>query len=157
MKLNVPVDGLIDIDENGVAEVSSRCGKMLIEGTADWQEYKAGKTAKKSEDDGEQAGNAHVDGGDAGEPENDNTDGNEGETETDGEDAEGGEDKAQISDDKIIEGLKQLSLEDCIKTAQEAGYPKKEWEKLSKNEKAAERLMRNYLVKKFKDTIAVAE
>ena len=32
MKLSVPLDGIIEIDANGVAEVSTKCGKMLIEG-----------------------------------------------------------------------------------------------------------------------------
>lgn len=46
IKLNVPVDGLIEIDANGVAEVSEKAANMLVNGTNDW-EY-----SKDSEDDG---------------------------------------------------------------------------------------------------------
>ena len=46
IKLNVPVDGLIEIDANGVAEVSGKAAKMLVNGTNDW-EY-----SKDSEGDG---------------------------------------------------------------------------------------------------------
>lgn len=37
IKLNVPVDGLIEIDANGVAEVSEKAAKMLVNGTNDWE------------------------------------------------------------------------------------------------------------------------
>ena len=46
IKLNVPVDGLIEIDANGIAEVSGKAAKMLVNGTNDW-EY-----SKDSEGDG---------------------------------------------------------------------------------------------------------
>lgn len=126
MKLIVPVDGLIDIDANGVAEVSPNCGKMLIEGTNDWKEYSEGKDTEKDEKEAEQAAET---------------------TENGDEDVT---DK-QPTDEEVVEGLEKLSLEECINMAKEAGYPQKEWEKLSKNEKAAENLMRKYLIKKYKD------
>ena len=126
MKLIVPVDGLIDIDANGVAEVSPNCGKMLIEGTNDWKEYSEGKDTEKDEKEAEQAAETTENGGD------DVTD-------------------KQPTDEEVVEGLEKLSLEECINMAKEAGYPQKEWEKLSKNEKAAENLMRKYLIKKYKD------
>ena len=127
MKLNVPVDGCIDIDENGIAEVSQSCGEMLIKGTLDWKEFVDGKDTAENEK----------------EPEQGNNDGNQ--------ESEEGSDA--VSNEEIIEGLKKLSLDECIATAKEANYPKKEWEKLSKNEKAAEKLMRQYLVKKFKESL----
>lgn len=127
MKLNVPVDGCIDIDENGIAEVSQSCGMMLINGTLDWKEFSEGKDTEESEKESEQGEN----------------DGNQ----------ESGEDSNDVSNEEVIEGLKKLSLDECIATAKEAGYPEKEWEKLSKNEKAAEKLMRQYLVKKFKESV----
>lgn len=37
IKLNVPVDGLIEIDANGVAEVSVKAANMLVNGTNDWE------------------------------------------------------------------------------------------------------------------------
>lgn len=36
MKLNVPVDGQISIDANGVADVSAKCAVILVTGTNDW-------------------------------------------------------------------------------------------------------------------------
>lgn len=39
IKLNVPVDGLIEIDANGVAEVSGKAAKMLVNGTNDWEYF----------------------------------------------------------------------------------------------------------------------
>ena len=116
MKLNVPIDGIIEIDENGVAEVSSKCGQMLIEGTNDWEKF----GEKKVSDEGET---------------------NAGAGEKD--------ENADISDEEVIEGIKQMSLDDCVALAKQSGYPEKEWEKFAKNEKAAEKLMRQYLIKKF--------
>lgn len=136
MKLSVPLDGIIEIDANGVAEVSTKCGKMLIEGTNDWKELK---------DDKEDSDETKVD-------EQGSKDGEQGDTDTTEENEDGKEDE-QPTDEEIIEGLKKLSLEDCIATAKEAGYPEKEWKKLSKNEKAAEKMMRNYLVKKYKESV----
>lgn len=36
-KLIVPVDGLIDIDEFGIAEVSEEAASFLVESTKDWE------------------------------------------------------------------------------------------------------------------------
>ena len=95
MKLIVPVDGLIDIDANGVAEVSPNCGKMLIEGTNDWKEYSEGKDTEKDEKEAEQAAET---------------------TENGDEDVT---DK-QPTDEEVVEGLEKLSLEECINMAKEA-------------------------------------
>lgn len=127
MQLNVPIDGCIEINENGIAEVSRSCGEMLINGTLDWKEF-------SDEEDTDES---------AKEPEQGNNDGNQ----------ESEKDSDAVSNEEIIEGLKKLSLEECIATAKEANYPEKEWEKLAKNEKAAEKLMRQYLVKKFKESL----
>ena len=131
MKLSVPVDGLIEIDENGIAEVSEKCGTMLILGTSDWKEFKAGKGTGDTEKDGEQ------DSDDVDESETENAD----------------EAKKPSTDKEIIEGLNKMPLEACIATAKEAGYPETEWGKLIKNEKAAEKLMQKYLVRKYKDSV----
>lgn len=116
MKLNVPIDGIIEIDENGVAEVSSKCGQMLIEGTNDWEKFGEKKVSNEEETNAE-----------AGEK----------------------DENADISDEEVIEGIKQMSLDECVALAKQSGYPEKEWEKFAKNEKAAEKLMRQYLIKKF--------
>lgn len=131
MKLSVPIDGIIDIDVNGIAEVSPNCGKMLIEGTHDWKEYSEGE--------------------DADEPDKEpKPDAEDGEHVSEGEGGEKDSEK-QPTDEEVIAGLEKLSLQECINMATEAGYPVKEWKKLSKNEKAAENLMRKYLIKKFKN------
>jgi len=136
IQLQVPCDGLIEIDKDGCAEVSDRCGQMLIEGTNDWCEFEPSKNSNKK---GKAAEQAKID---------DEKADNEPEDETEGD---------EKSDDEVINGLNSLSLEDCIQTAKEANYPKKEWEKFSKNEKAAEKLMRAYLIKKYKASQGVAE
>ena len=138
MKLSVPVDGLIEIDANGIVEVSEECGRMLIEGTNDWEKFGEGKDTKNGKKGSEKAPAS-------GKKEEGEGEGNEG---CKGEGGEG-----QLSDKEAIEALQQLSLADCIETAKAAGYPEKEWEKLSKNEKSAEKLMRTYLVKKYKDSM----
>lgn len=130
MKLSVPVDGLIEIDANGIVEVSEECGRMLIEGTNDWEKFGEGKDTKDGKKGSEKAPASGKK-----------------------EEGKGEGDEGQLSDKEAIEALQQLSLADCIETAKAAGYPEKEWEKLSKNEKSAEKLMRTYLVKKYKDSI----
>ena len=130
MKLSVPVDGLIEIDANGIVEVSEECGRMLIEGTNDWEKFGEGKDTKNGKKGSEKAPASGKK-----------------------EEGEGEGDEGQLSDKEAIEALQQLSLADCIETAMAAGYPEKEWEKLSKNEKSAEKLMRTYLVKKYKDSM----
>ena len=138
MKLSVPVDGLIEIDANGIVEVSEECGRMLIEGTNDWEKFGEGKDTKNGKKGSEKAPAS-------GKKEEGEEEGDEG--------GKGEGDEGQLSDKEAIEALQQLSLADCIETAKAAGYPEKEWEKLSKNEKSAEKLMRTYLVKKYKDSI----
>jgi len=162
MKLSVPVDGLIEIDENGMAEVSSKCGKMLIEGTNDWKEFKGDKEDSDEKKVDEQGSNGGEQTSTDTAEENEDA-AEQGSEQTEDEQSENADEKPadeqtedadkQPTDEEIIEGLKKLSLEDCIATAKEAGYPEKEWEKLSKNEKAAEKMMRNYLVKKYKESV----
>lgn len=40
MRLCVPVDGIISIDHNGIADVSPKCAAMLVKGTSDWDYLK---------------------------------------------------------------------------------------------------------------------
>lgn len=59
MKLCVPVDGVIDIDANGVAEVSPKCAAVLVKGTNDWDYVKkvaVEKEVEEEEDDTESVG-----------------------------------------------------------------------------------------------------
>ena len=51
MQLIVPVDGLITIDANGVAEVSAKCAAVLVTSTNDWEYVKKAAAASEEEDD----------------------------------------------------------------------------------------------------------
>lgn len=57
IKLIVPIDGLITIDENGIAEVSSKCAVILVTSTNDWEYVK-----KKVENEEEQKEDLNNDG-----------------------------------------------------------------------------------------------
>ncbi len=48
MKLCVPVDGVISIDVDGVANVSPKCAEILVKGTNDWG-YVVEETETKEE------------------------------------------------------------------------------------------------------------
>lgn len=39
MALIIPVDGKIEIDANGIVDVSDKAAKMLVNGTKDWDYY----------------------------------------------------------------------------------------------------------------------
>lgn len=52
MQLIMPVDGLITIDANGVAEVSAKCAAVLVTSTNDWEYVK--KAADTSDDSDEE-------------------------------------------------------------------------------------------------------
>lgn len=51
MKLIVPIDGLITIDAEGVAEVSPKCAAILVKNTNDWNFVS--KDEPEDESDGE--------------------------------------------------------------------------------------------------------
>lgn len=58
---------------------------------------------------------------------------------------------AEDEDAKIISGIKKLSVDEMIETANEAGYPESEWKKFSTNKNAA-KLMAAYLIKKYNES-----
>lgn len=47
MKLIVPIDGVIDIDANGVADVTEKAAELLVNKTNDWSYLDAPKTEEK--------------------------------------------------------------------------------------------------------------
>lgn len=53
MKLNVPFDGTIDIDANGIADVSDKAAAALVNGTSEW-EYVDKTTSGKEADSNEE-------------------------------------------------------------------------------------------------------
>lgn len=48
MALIVPVDGRINVDSNGIADVSPKCAVLLVKGTNDW-EYAKKNVEEKEE------------------------------------------------------------------------------------------------------------
>ena len=54
MKLCVPVDGVIDIDANGVADVSPKCAAALVTGTNDWDYIKKAAPVQDTDDEEEE-------------------------------------------------------------------------------------------------------
>ena len=54
MRLCVPVDGIISIDNNGVADVSPKCAAALVRGTNDWDYLKSDKAAEAEEEETEE-------------------------------------------------------------------------------------------------------
>ncbi len=125
MKLQIPVDGLISIDATGIAVVSDKAAKILVEGTNDWEYIGEGKGTETAEKTGEQA-------------------------ENDAEQAPETADEDKSDDNEVIEGIKKMNLQELISMAEEAGYDKAEWEKFAtKTEKSAVKLMSVYLIKKY--------
>ena len=51
MKLIVPVDGIITIDEKGEVEVSTACAELLVNNTNDWQYAEGSDAEGKGGDD----------------------------------------------------------------------------------------------------------
>lgn len=125
MKLCVPVDGVISIDHNGVAEVSPKCAALLVKGTNDWEYLK--KSAAKTEEE-EKTSTDEVE-----EPEAE-----EEETEEDGK-----------SDRERFEAyLDGLTVDQMKDYAKEGNLPAEEYDKLS-----SKKLMKAYLLKKYDETV----
>lgn len=124
MKLCVPVDGVISIDHNGVADVSPKCAALLVKGTNDWDYMK--KSAAKSDD--EEKGSTD---------EVEDTEAEEEETEEDGK-------SERERFETYLDGLTVAQMKDYAK---EGNLPADEYEKLS-----SKKLMKAYLLKKFDET-----
>lgn len=59
----MPVDGVIEIDANGVAEVSPKCAAALVRGTNDWDYVKknsAEETEEEEKDEEEEGGEEEI-------------------------------------------------------------------------------------------------
>lgn len=125
--LIVPIDGMISINPEGVAEVSEQCGEILLGQIDNWE-----KVVKKT----------------AAETTTPAADEKTEETKKDSKEEDSKEENEELTDEQIIEGIKSLSLEEAINLAKESGYPEKEWKKMS----AKANLMSAYLIKKFKQS-----
>lgn len=126
MKLCAPVDGVISIDHNGVAEVSPKCAALLVKGTNDWEYLK--KSAAKTEEE-EKTSTDEVE-----EPEAEEE---EEETEEDGK-----SDRERF--EAYLDGLTVAQMKDYAK---EGNLPAEEYDKLS-----SKKLMKAYLLKKYDET-----
>ena len=136
MKLQVPYDGFISIDANGMAEVSEKAAKLLVNGTKDWKYVEKVEDKLKDKKGDEQAPKQPE------KPTEPTT-----EEETAEETVE--EENEEVDESKlIIEGIKKMSLEEMLATAEDAGYPKDEYAKFVKKEK----MMAAYLIKKYNES-----
>lgn len=124
MKLCVPVDGVISIDHNGVAEVSPKCAALLVKGTNDWEYLK--KSAAKTEEE-EKTSTDEVE----------ELEAEEEETEEDGK-----SDRERF--EAYLDGLTVAQMKDYAK---EGNLPAEEYDKLS-----SKKLMKAYLLKKYDET-----
>ena len=52
-KLIVPIDGVINVDTEGVAEVSAKCAVQLVNNTSDWEYFKSGSEEVEDEQEDE--------------------------------------------------------------------------------------------------------
>ena len=129
MQLIVPIDGLISIDENGIADVSPKCATMLVKGTSDWA-FVSGKSA--AEKDAEVEKQNH-------EPqvETEVVDA-ASETETAEEEVEEKERK------KFEEMLASMNLDEMKKYAAEADIAESEYASIN-----TKKLMRAFLLQKY--------
>lgn len=110
MKLIVPVDGTIEIDSKGVADVSPKCAVLLVNNTSDWSYV--GKEPDEAE--------------------------NTEETETGAEGVENVATETEKTERELLaEKLATAKVEEMREMCSEAEFPKKEWEKLSKKLLAA--------------------
>ena len=121
MQLIVPIDGLISIDKNGIADVSPKCATMLVKGTSDWA-FVSGKGAAEKDaevEEQEQEPQAEAEVVDA-EPETEN------------------------EREKIEEMLADMNLTEMKKYAAEAGIAESEYATIG-----TKKLMRAFLLQKY--------
>lgn len=104
-KLIVPIDGLILIDKDGIAEVSAKCAVLLVNNTNDWEYVK--NSEKKTEETPEPEGE---------------------ETTDDGEENPSEEDERALLEEK----LNSSTVAELKAMCEEANLPKEEWSKLTK-------------------------
>jgi hypothetical protein len=99
-KRQFPIDGEVTIGEDGVAEVSEECAKLLVEGGAYFYADEEDDTGDLNDDGGDN--DEDEDGDEDGDEDEDS--GDEGENDEDG-DEDGDEDNEFISDEEIMKYL----------------------------------------------------
>lgn len=129
MQLIVPIDGLISIDKNGIADVSPKCATMLVKGTSDWAFVSGKSTAEKDAEVEEQSQEPQV----------------EDEVVDDASETETTEEKVEENERKEIEKMfVGMSLEEMKKYAAEAGIAESEYASIN-----TKKLMRAFLLQKY--------
>lgn len=106
-KLIVPIDGLVTIDGEGIADVSPKCAVLLVSNTNDWEYVKGNKPQKDTEET-------------PNEPNEETTDSDEGNVPT--------EDERALLEEK----LNSSTIKELQTMCQEANLPEEEWNKLTK-------------------------
>lgn len=110
MKLIVPIDGTIEIDSNGIADVSPKCAVLLVKNTNDWSYV--GKESDEVDDTEE--------------------------TETGEEGAKNDATDTEKTERELLEEKLAIAKVDEMRDmCSEAEFPKEEWGKLSKKLLAA--------------------
>ena len=129
MQLIVPIDGLISIDGNGIADVSPKCATMLVKGTSDWAFVSGKSTAEKDAKVEEQSHEPQIE---------DEVVDAASETETAEEEVE------EKEREKFEEMLASMNLEKMKKYAAEAGIAESEYASIN-----TKKLMRAFLLQKY--------
>lgn len=114
MKLCVPIDGVINIDHSGIAEVSPKCAALLVKGTNDWEYLKT--TVAKTED---------------------------GKTSTD-EEVEEPEEDEKSDRERFEAYLDELTVAQMKDYAKEGNLPDEEYDKLSSKKLMKAYLLKKY-------------
>ena len=125
MKLCVPFDGVITIDEKGVADVSAKCAEELVKKTNDWEYVgKAPVEAEKPAKEEEKPAEAEKE-----------TAEKETEEPVEESEEEAEEEEEDDAEEEIIqESLELLKVDELRAMCKEGNYPKKEWKDLNKSE-----------------------
>jgi hypothetical protein len=122
-KLIVPIDGTINIDSNGIAEVSPKAAALLVKSISYWAFFKEDNLRKKVEEDPDDK-----------EPSEDD-DNSEKKVEEDPDD----------ESKKIKENLESKTLKELLTLVGELNIPEQEY----KNIKNSKKLMVAFLLKKI--------
>lgn len=129
MQLIVPIDGLINIDKNGIADVSPKCATMLVKGTSDWAFVSGKGTAEKDAEVEEQKQEPQV----------------ETEVVDAASETENAEEEVEENErEKIEEMLAGMNLAEMKKYAVEAGIAESEHASIN-----TKKLMRAFLLQKY--------
>lgn len=143
MKLIVPVDGIIEVDAKGEANVSEKAAAALVNGTNDWEYVGELKTTQEEENVVKDEEPTVEEPGAVEAPVEAAV---EAPVETPEQPIEEPK-EVQSEDEEVIAGIKAMPLDAMIAMAREANYPESEWARFSKKEK----LMSAYLIKKYNE------